>query len=187
MKIKGWEKINGFTYKGYTIVNPTQNVGETKYMADVLNLNLPQKPKCQLSILTNDDIFHTGSSEFSIELWDSGNDTHTRISANKQLISSISGFRTIFENLVDELILLNNTNSNIVTPISHSFSVNGITQLTGNTSVYTPSQLSTISTNNINLGIDYTELISKLIDAIKENDELLEQLQDFTLELQKLR
>jgi hypothetical protein len=37
------------------------------------------------------------------------------------------------------------------------------------------------------VGIDYTELISKFIDAIKENDELLEQLQDFTLELQKLR
>ena len=36
MKIKGWEKISGYTYKGYTIVNPIHNAYETKYEATIL-------------------------------------------------------------------------------------------------------------------------------------------------------
>ncbi len=44
MKIKGWEKISGYTYKGYTIVNPIHNADETMYEATILNLNLPLCP-----------------------------------------------------------------------------------------------------------------------------------------------
>ena len=51
MKIKNWYKISGFTYKGYTCVNPIHNAGGTMYYADVLNLNLPQKPKWYLELM----------------------------------------------------------------------------------------------------------------------------------------
>jgi hypothetical protein len=33
MKIKGWEKISGFTYKGYCIVNPIHDANEEGYFA----------------------------------------------------------------------------------------------------------------------------------------------------------
>lgn len=45
MKIKGWEKISGFTYKGFSIVNPIHNANEDTYYATVLNLNQVYKPK----------------------------------------------------------------------------------------------------------------------------------------------
>ena len=45
MKIQGWEKISGFTYKGYCIVNPIHDANEDTYYATVLNLNQVYKPK----------------------------------------------------------------------------------------------------------------------------------------------
>ena len=39
MRIKGWEKISGYTYKGYSIVNPIHDAIEEGYFATVLNLN----------------------------------------------------------------------------------------------------------------------------------------------------
>ena len=45
MKIKGWDKISGFTYKGYCIVNPIHDANEEVYYATVLNLNQVYRPK----------------------------------------------------------------------------------------------------------------------------------------------
>jgi len=45
MKIKGWEKISGLTYKGYCIVNPIHDANEEVYYATVLNLNQVYRPK----------------------------------------------------------------------------------------------------------------------------------------------
>jgi len=45
MKIKGWEKISGFTYKGFSIVNPMHNANEDTYYATILNLNQVYRPK----------------------------------------------------------------------------------------------------------------------------------------------
>jgi hypothetical protein len=50
MKIKGWEKISGFTYKGYSIVNPIHNAGEEVYYATILNLNQVYKPKWDIEL-----------------------------------------------------------------------------------------------------------------------------------------
>ena len=62
MKIKGWDKISGYTYKGMCIVNPIHNADETKYYATILNLNLPQKPKWELSVLTDKHRFKQDNS-----------------------------------------------------------------------------------------------------------------------------
>ena len=43
MKIKGWEKLNGITYKGYCILNPIHNAMDTHYLADVMDLATKQK------------------------------------------------------------------------------------------------------------------------------------------------
>ena len=36
MTIKNWDRINGFTYKGYTIVNPIYSANENRYYASCL-------------------------------------------------------------------------------------------------------------------------------------------------------
>ena len=62
MKIKNFDKISGYTYKGFSIVNPMHNADETKYFATVLNLNNPQKPKWELSVITSEHKWLIGDS-----------------------------------------------------------------------------------------------------------------------------
>lgn len=121
MKIKGWEKINGFTYKGFCIVNPMHNAQETKYEATILNLNLPWKPKWELSVLTPQHKFIVGENTadgiFFISMWDDNRFSATR-QISKERMKSISIFRNIFEEMVDELLKIQLTSA----PISHSIS-----------------------------------------------------------------
>ena len=114
MKIKGWEKINGYTYKGYTIVNPIHNAHETKYEATILNLNLPQKPKWELSVLTPQHKFIVGENTadgiFFISMWDDNKFSASR-KMNKQMMKSISNFRQTFEEMVDEILKIQLTSA----------------------------------------------------------------------------
>ncbi len=107
MKIKGWEKISGYTYKGYTIVNPMHNAHETKYEATVLNLNLPQKPKWELSVLTPQHKFIVGENTadgiFFISMWDDNRFSASR-KMTKQRMSSMFIFINEFEEMVDEIL-----------------------------------------------------------------------------------
>ena len=95
MKIKNWAKISGFTYKGYTCVNPIHNAGGTIYYADVLNLNLPQKPKWHLefTMAKNNTLILTDSNGMAmqhlIELVD---------------IRTISLFRCRYEEIIDAML-----------------------------------------------------------------------------------
>ena len=102
MKIKGWDKINGFTYKGYCIVNPIHNAEETKYSANVLDLNTPNKTKWELSVLMPKHKF-IQDNDIMIILWDENKNSTTK-SILKDTISTIAGFRMVFENLVDEVL-----------------------------------------------------------------------------------
>jgi hypothetical protein len=126
MKIKGWEKISGYTYKGYTIVNPMHNAHETKYEATILNLNLPQKPKWELSVLTPQHKFIVGENTadgiFFISMWDDNKFSATR-KMNKQTMKSISNFRQTFEEMVDEILGIQLTSA-AVTASSHPFTIN---------------------------------------------------------------
>ena len=102
MKIKGWEKISGYTYKGYSIVNPMHNAEETKYEATILNLNLPQKPKWELNVLTPAHKFKQ-DNHFSITMWDD-QDFLTIRQITIERMKSISFFRNTFEEMIDELL-----------------------------------------------------------------------------------
>jgi hypothetical protein len=50
MKIEGWEKISGYTYKGFCIVNPIHNANEDTYFATILNLNHEHRPKWDITL-----------------------------------------------------------------------------------------------------------------------------------------
>jgi hypothetical protein len=118
MKIKGWEKLSGITYKGYCIVNPIHNAHETKYEATILNLNLPQKPKWELSVLTPQHKFNISDDAdgiFFISMWDDNRFSTSR-KMNKQMMKSISNFRQTFEEMVDEILKIQLTSA----PASYS-------------------------------------------------------------------
>ena len=136
MKIKGWEKISGYTYKGYTIVNPIHNANETKYEATILDLNLPQKPKWELSVLTPQHKFLVGENTadgiFYIMLWDE-NKLHTKTTMTTQMMKSISHFRQTYEQLIDRMLSLQLTSA----PRSHSLNT-GIVNHINNTGTTIP-------------------------------------------------
>jgi hypothetical protein len=147
VKIKGWEKLSGITYRGYCIVNPIHNAYETEYLADVLNLNLPQKPKWELSLHINNPNPH----EHIIWLGNPQNRLHTQLQVQTDAFRTLSGFRQHWELLVERLIEL----ENLSTPISSSFSIS--------------AQLyNMINTSSVH---------SSLYGAIKELEKQIEKLQ----------
>jgi hypothetical protein len=166
IKIKGWEKISGYTYKGHCIVNPIHNAGETKYMADVLDLNLPHRPKWELNVLTPGHKFKSVTDDrFHILLWDEDKYS-TRKEVSRDMILSVSSFRTVFENLVDELLQLRKKNS-FTQPASVTSSNNTGTAVVTNTG---GGIINTVM--NSGTTIDYGKMMEELIKAIKEQDSI---------------
>jgi hypothetical protein len=179
MKIKGWEKISGFTYKGFTIVNPIHNADETSYEATILNLNLPQKPKWELSVLTPKHKFKQ-DNHFSIILKDDENRS-TINSVDKVCMASIVIFRQTFEEMIDKLLGMRLTTAG-VTASSHSIH-------SGYTKTINPNKygkvtvtgtggglLNTINTNANNVVWDpNTNLQSSMLTTLKD---LLKQIDD---------
>ena len=100
MKIKGWKKISGFTYKGYCIVNPIHNAGEEVYYATILNLNHSNKPKWDIE-LTATPV--KGIITFRIK-----DNLTTLLLAKSHLtktnIHTLQKFREQYEMLVDDIL-----------------------------------------------------------------------------------
>ena len=145
MKIDGWNKINGFTYKGYVIKNADYDKSSNLYYADIANLNdvstkftwwLTLTPTNDVSLLKIRD--NTTAPKYIV----------TQKVVTKDTFSSLIMFRMHFEGMVDEMILLTTTHtSNIVsrttgivghtmnsaTFVSHSYAPSG-TGLSGSSS-----------------------------------------------------
>ena len=181
MKIKNFDKISGFTYKGYSIVNPIHNANETKYTADVINLSLPQKPKWELNVLTPAFKFKGPDDDtFSIMLWDE-NKLHTTQLMTAKTIKSISNFRQIFEELVDKMLSLQLTSAPQFS--SHSFNVNGTQRMRINSNGHATigsgiinhvNQSGTISVYDSSTGmsidlLDTIKTLQKQIDELKQS------------------
>ena len=156
MKIKGWEKISGFTYKGYTCVNPIHNAHETIYYADVLNLNLPQKPKWHLefNMSKNNTLILTDSNGIAIqhliELVD---------------IRTIALFRIRYEEIIDEMLNMQLQASTPLTPNSHSINSSGIiSTINNNANTFTINT----PTTSINI-MDTIKDLYKQIDELKQS------------------
>ena len=152
MKIKNWDKISGFTYKGYTCVNPIHNATGECYYADVLNLNLPQKPKWHLELMIGN-----GYSKTTLNLLDLNgiNMVH-----NIELVDirTVSLFRVRYEEIIDEMLSREYTSA--PTGIINKITTNGTnivyTNATGTT--YTQASL-----------VDTIKELQKQIDQLKQN------------------
>jgi len=169
MKIKGWEKISGYTYKGYCIVNPIHNADETSYEATILNLNLPQKPKWELSVLTPKHKFKQ-DNHFSIILKDDENRS-TINSVDKVCMASIVIFRQTFEEMIDKLLGMRLTTAG-VTASSHSIH-------SGYTKTINPNKYGKVTVtgtgggllNTINTNLQ-SSMLTTLKDLLKQIDDL---------------
>jgi hypothetical protein len=100
MKIKGWEKISGFTYKGYCIVNPIHDANEEGYFATVLNLNQVYRPKWDITLSA---YAVKGVVTFSI-LDNVTQHLLAKVHLTKTNIGTLQQFREQYEMLVDDIL-----------------------------------------------------------------------------------
>ena len=100
MKIKGWEKISGLTYKGYCIVNPIHDAIEEGYFATILNLNEVYKPKWDIELTSNNN---TGVITFRI-LDSVTQHLMAKSHLTKTNIETLKQFREQYEMLVDDIL-----------------------------------------------------------------------------------
>lgn len=176
MKIKGWEKISGYTYKGYAIVNPIHNAGETKYMADVLDLNLPNKPKWELSVLTAEHKWlGSTADDFYILLWDDNQMSVTRTITKKEM-QLLPNFRMIFEEMVDELLAIRLNSA----PVYSSHSTHSGNTLTINPNYYATNTIGGIvgTVNNSGTFSIYDSSTGTSIDVLDTIKGLQKQIED---------
>ena len=161
MKITGWEKINGYTYKGYCIVNPIHNANEEVYYATVLNLNHEHKPKWDIALYKKKDVIR-----FRI-LDNITNHLLAKANLTKVNIETPQKFREQYEMLVDDILeeaqsyvknVTKNINGGTTGP---SQGIINQVQTAGTTVTYSSSSLA------------FTQ--ATLIQAIKELEEQLKK------------
>ena len=100
MKIKGWEKISGYTYKGFCIVNPIHNANEDIYFATILNLNHEHKPMWDITL---SEYAVKGVVKFSI-LDNESQHLLAKAHLTKVNIETPQKFREQYEMLVDDIL-----------------------------------------------------------------------------------
>ena len=100
MKIKGWEKISGFTYKGYSIVNPMHNANEDTYYATIMDLNHVVSSKWDITLSIKDT---TGVITFRI-LDSTTQHLMAKSHLTKPNIETLQKFREQYEMLVDDIL-----------------------------------------------------------------------------------
>ena len=144
MKIKNWDKLSGVTYKGYCIVNPIHNATGNMYYADILNFNLPHKPKWNLEFIMDGD----GYGEHVLKLL-YGNGLNYTKKIELVDIRTSALFRLRYEELIDEMLNRELT----------SASTNG------NNIVYTNGS-NTFTQSSL---VDTIHELQKQIDQLKQN------------------
>ncbi len=172
MKIKGWEKISGYTYKGYSIVNPMHNATENIYYATILNLNHVYKPKWDMILKTTN-----GSDIITFRILDNANQHLLATSGlTKENIRTLQKFRVEYELLVDD-ILENGIASKVTRNINGG--TTGIIGRVMNTG--TPVTYS-IAPQSSNVGLpksgslSHQSIQSQLLKQLKELEEQLDKI-----------
>ena len=99
MKIKGWEKLNGITYKGYCILNPIHNAIKTQYIADIMFLETKEKLLLRLDTEAGFD-----TNSFLLTLDDTKNKVIVNRVLNLAMLQSISNFRMMFEMCIEDYL-----------------------------------------------------------------------------------
>lgn len=103
MKISGWEKLHGITYKGYSILNPIHNAINTQYIADVMDLTTKNKLYMLLDL---DSTYNDFGSirHYALILEDKLNKVKVQRIINYDMLQSMSTFRQIYELCIEDYI-----------------------------------------------------------------------------------
>jgi len=167
MKIKGWEKISGFTYKGFCIVNPIHNANEEVYYATVLNLNHEHKPKWDITLV---ETTSKGVVKFSI-LDNVTQHLLAKSHLTKTNIDTLQKFREQYEMLVDDIL-----------EEAQSYVKKATTNINGGTTGII-NQVQNASTNFLygSSSISVTNIQTNVIQALKD---LQKQIDDYNKKLQ---
>ena len=167
MKIKNWDKISGFTYKGYTIVNPIHRPSRECYYADILNLNLPQKPKWYLEFIIDGNF----NGEHTLTLLD-GNGLNIKHKIELVDIRTSALFRVRYEEIIDEMLSRQLKSA----PTYNSHSLSGVVNINNGSN----GILNTIASSGTNIVLSGNSggQISQynLIDTIKELQKQIDEL-----------
>ena len=99
MKITGWEKLKGITYKGYSIINPMVNAVYTQYFADVLDIQSHRQMELRLD---TDAGFR--DSSYVLTIRDRLNNVVVKRIVDFEMLKRISSFRMIYEHCIDDYI-----------------------------------------------------------------------------------
>jgi len=165
MKIEGWEKISGYTYKGYCIVNPIHNANEDTYFATVLNLNHEHRPKWDITL---GDVVSKGVFKFSI-LDNATQHLLAKAHLTKVNIETPQKFREQYEMLVDDI--LEEAQSYTKTKTGTTGPSQGIinqVQTAGTTVAY--------SSHSISNGLNNLSVMQQALNAMRELEEQLDEL-----------
>jgi hypothetical protein len=166
MKIKGWEKISGFTYKGYCIVNPIHDANEEGYFATVLNLNQVYRPKWDITLSA---YAVKGVVTFSI-LDNVTQHPLAKAHLTKVNIETLQQFREQYEMLVDDIL-----------EEAQSYVKKATTNINGGTTGII-NQVQNAGTNFLygSSSISVTNIQSNAIQALKD---LQQQIDDYNKKL----
>jgi polyhydroxyalkanoate synthesis regulator phasin len=163
MKIKGWEKISGFTYKGYCIVNPIHDANEEGYFATVLNLNQVYRPKWDITLSA---YAVKGVIKFSI-LDNESQHLLAKAHLTKVNIETPQKFREQYEMLVDDILEEAQSYTKTGTTGSSQGIINQV-QTAGTTVAY--------SSHSISNGLNNLSVMQQALNAMKELEEQLDEL-----------
>jgi hypothetical protein len=131
MKIKGWEKLSGITYRGYSIIDPIHNAINTQYIADVLDIHSHHKLALRLDMDSGFD-----NNSYILTITDRLHNVVIKRMLDFGMLQRISNFRMAFELCIEDYIeRVEKTwiGSAIVTgtPISHSIVSNVTKRING--------------------------------------------------------
>ena len=163
MKIKGWEKISGYTYKGFCIVNPIHNAKEDTYFATILNLNIEHRPKWDISLV---ETTSKGVVKFSI-LDNVTQHLLAKAHLTKVNIETPQKFREQYEMLVDDILEEAQSYTKTGTTGPSQGIINQV-QTAGTTMAY--------SSHSISNGLNNLSIMQQALNAMKELEEQLDEL-----------
>ena len=173
MKIKGWEKISGYTYKGYSIVNPIHNASEDTYYANILDLNQVQQPKWDMILKTTN-----GSDIITFRIEDSLTKHLLATSGlTKDNIRTLQKFRVEYELLIDDIL-----ETSILSKVVRNVNGGGTTGIinrvhnTGTAVTYSIAPQSGIAGLPKSGSLSHQSIQSQLIQQLKDLQEQMDKL-----------
>lgn len=166
MKIEGWDKINGYAYKGYAITNADFDFQANAYYADIFNLNDSESRGWYLTLFADSEN-KLGLLRLT-DLDTSPKSTQIQKGVTKEDIKELKQFISLYEELVDELLYKKGTLT--------STGTTGIINQVQNAGTNVTYSIATPSSHSISNGLNNLSIMQQALNAMRELEEQLDEL-----------